>query len=129
MTPFRTCRKDLTFFHLNVTVAENISGFSFDVEILRLDLDGRDVSRVALQVAEVRLHEVRHFDGRRLFGDDVDAVDDRDLDESLQAFVQVLLRQKRNLIKSFIKKKLDRKFSVGLQEIEQGGSPTGSVNH
>jgi hypothetical protein len=41
-----------------VAVAKNISGLCFDVEILGLDLDCRDVAGIALQVAEVGLHEV-----------------------------------------------------------------------
>ena len=71
-------------------VTENISGLCFNVETLCLDLNGRNVARVALQVAEVRLHEVGHLDGRGLLGDDVDAVDDGDFDESLQTLVHVL---------------------------------------
>ena len=73
-----------------MTVTENISGLCFNVETLCLDLNGRNVARVALQVAEVRLHEVGHLDGRGLLGDDVDAVDDGDFDESLQTLVHVL---------------------------------------
>ena len=77
-----------------MTMTENISRFCFNIEIPCFDFDGGNVAGVGLQVAVVRLHEVRHVDGGVVLGNQLHVVDNRNFDQNFHAFVQGLGKKK-----------------------------------